>query len=119
MTEQYVEQYMAPVRDAIARHLPSGEAQVDIYNRAYEAVQAVLRIASSPSLPQTVMGYGTDDLMIVAWILRGHGISAYDIKRAADNFTEASRIIKLAVQAELDKRMQEYLSSFGTNGGIQ
>ena len=43
-----VEPFMNDVRSAIARHLPDGAAQVDIYNRAYEAVYAALQSIESP-----------------------------------------------------------------------
>ena len=33
-----VEPFMAPVAEALSKHLPRGDARTEIYNRAYEAV---------------------------------------------------------------------------------
>ena len=38
-----VEKYMPPVREAISRHIPKGDAFIDIYNRAYEAVYKAIK----------------------------------------------------------------------------
>jgi len=55
--DQRVEKFMAPVRDAIARHLPWPSAEfTDIYNRAYEAVYNAIKEAEAahPSARQPV-----------------------------------------------------------------
>lgn len=45
-----VEKYMPPVREAIMRHLPwPGDAYVDIYNRAYEAVYNAIKEYTTPA----------------------------------------------------------------------
>jgi len=39
----FVEPFMPPIRDALDRHLPKGDAWTDIYNRAYEAVHEAIQ----------------------------------------------------------------------------
>ena len=41
--DKRVEPFMGPVAEAIDRHLESGRARTDIYNRAYEAVYKAIK----------------------------------------------------------------------------
>jgi hypothetical protein len=50
--DKSVEPFMPPVAEAISRHLPSGDAWTDIYNRAYEAVYSALRAQQDRENPK-------------------------------------------------------------------
>ena len=51
-----VEPFMSPVQQAISRHIESGAARTDIYNRAYEAVYNALNTRPQPSNEHITLG---------------------------------------------------------------